>query len=125
MGCAELTLADAISRVDGIEPNAYTNEQKAAWVSECEGKVYTEVFLLTPYEFHPLTYAADASTELAVMPPHDKLYPLYLQAMVLYANGEYDRYTNAMALFNSAWGEFVRWFARVYSPAEGYPKEDA
>ncbi len=120
-----MTLSECIGRVDGIEPNAYTNEQKAAWVSECEGRVYTEVFLLTPSEFTPLTYADDSGTTLAVMPPHDRLYPLYLQTMVLYANGEYDRYANAMALFNSAWGEFVRWFARVYSPAEGYPKEDA
>lgn len=123
MGCAELTLADVISRVDGIEPNAYTNDQKTAWVNEVEGKVYTEVFLLTPYEFRPLTYADDSGTTLAVMPPHDKLYPLYLQAMVLYANGEYDRYTNAMAMFNAAWGEFVRWFARTYAPADGYRAE--
>ena len=118
-----MTLSECIARVDGIEPNAYTNDQKAAWVSEIEGKAYTEVFLLTPYEFQPLTYTDNASDTLAVMPPHDKLYPLYLQAMVLYANGEYDRYTNAMALFNSAWGEFVRWFARTYAPADGYRAE--
>lgn len=118
-----MTLSQVISFVDAIEPNAYTNDQKTAWVSECEGMAYTEVFLLSPYEFHPLAYAADAGTELAVMPPHDKIYPMYLQAKIHFANGEYDRYSNAMALFNAAWGEFVRWFARVYSPADGYKAE--
>jgi len=118
-----MTLSECIAYVDGIEPNAYTNDQKTAWVSECEGMAYTEVFLLSPYEFHPLTYTDNASDELAVMPPHDKIYPLYLQAKIHFANGEYDRYANAMAMFNAAWGEFVRWFARTYSPADGYRAE--
>ena len=118
-----MTLSECIAQVDAIEPNACTDDQKAGWVSECEGKAYTEVFLLSPYEFHPLTYAANASDTLAVMPPHDKIYPLYLQAKLHFANGEYDRYSNAMAMFNSAWGEFVRWFARTYGPADGYRAE--
>ena len=118
-----MTLSECIARVDAMESNAYSNEQKAAWVSECEGKIHTEVFLRSSLEFRPLTYADNAGDTLAVLPPHDKVYPLYLQAMVLYANGEYDRYGNAGALFNGAWGEFVRWFARTYAPADGYPKE--
>ena len=116
-----MTLSECIARVDGIEPNAYTNDQKTRWVSEVEGMAYTEVFLLSPYEFHPLDYTDNSGDMLAVMPPHDKLYPLYLQAKIHFANGEYDRYSNAMAMFNAAWGEFVRWFARTYSPADGYP----
>lgn len=116
-----MTLKECIAFVDGIEPNAYTNAQKTAWVSECEGRVYTDVFLLHPYEFHPLSWTEDGEKTLAVYPPHDKLYPRYLQAMVQFANGEYTRYANSMALFNDAWGEFVRWYARVYSPADGYP----
>ena len=118
-----MTLKAVIDFVDAIEPNAYTNDQKTAWVSECEGMAYTEVFLLSPYEFHPLDYDENEEDTLAVMPPHDKVYPLYLQAKIHFANGEYDRYANAMAMFNAAWGEFVRWFARTYSPADGYRAE--
>ena len=118
-----MTLSEVISYVDAIEPNAYTNDQKTAWVSECEGMAYTEVFLLSPYEFHPLDYDENEEDTLAVMPPHDKIYPRYLQAKIHFANGEYDRYANAMAMFNAAWGEFVRWFARTYSPADGYRAE--
>lgn len=50
--------------------------------------------------------------------PFDKLYRLYLAALIHFANGEYDRYQNSMALFNSACGEYIRWFSRVKCPAE-------
>ena len=43
-----MTLSEVITFVDGIEPNAYTNEQKARWVRECEGLVWTRGFLLEP-----------------------------------------------------------------------------
>ena len=119
-----MTVHQCIAFVDGIEPNAYTNAQKAAWLSECEGQVYTDVFLLHPYEFTPVEYDPENDRILAVYPPHDKIYPRYLQAMIHYANGEYDRYAASMQVFNGAWGEFVRWFCRTYSPADGYPKEE-
>jgi hypothetical protein len=56
--------------------------------------------------------------------PHDDLYTWWLQAQVDLANGEYDRAQNTMAVFNNTWGEFVRWFAQRYDPAQGYPTEE-
>ena len=120
-----MTVSDCITYIDSIEPNAYTAEQKAMWLSECEGKVYTELFLVQPYEFSPVVWDADADRTLAIPAPYDRLYPRYLQAMIHYANGEYDRYAASMQVFNAAWGEFVRWFSRTYNPADGYPKEEA
>ena len=119
-----MTLAQCITYVDGIEPNAYTNEQKAHWVSEIEGRVHTDVFLLPAEDFTPLTYAANSTDTLSVKPPHDKLYYRYLHSMIHYANGEPDRYAMAAALFNDAWGEFVRWFARNYDPAYNVDRPD-
>jgi hypothetical protein len=113
-----MTVNECIAFVDAIEPNAYTGGQKAAWLSECEGQVWTEVFLKHPKDFTPVTYDAQNDRTLAVLPPHDKLYPRYLQAMIHFANGEYDRYAASMQVFNAAWGEFVRWFAGHYAPAE-------
>jgi len=55
--------------------------------------------------------------ELLVKYPHDKIYGAYLIAKVDFANGEYDKYANTMTMFNAFWGEFSRWFARVYCPA--------
>ena len=41
-----MTLSELITFIDGIKPNAYTAEEKTAWINECEGLVQTEVFLL-------------------------------------------------------------------------------
>ncbi len=52
-------------------------------------------------------------------PPHDKVYGAYLGAMVDFANGEYQKYENAMQLYNAYLAEFARWFIARYCPADG------
>lgn len=99
-----VTIQDVIDQVDIIEPNAYSNAVKTNWLNECEGKVYTQLFLVQPYEFKTV------SQSLALPAPYDRMYPRYLQAMIHYANGEYDRYANSMAAFNEVWAEANRWF---------------
>ena len=107
-----MTASECIGYIDGIEPNAYNTAQKLGWLSECEGKVYSQLFLVQPYEFTPITEAD--SRILALPAPYDRIYPRYLQAMIHYANGEYDRYANSMAVFNEALGEANRWFGGDY-----------
>ncbi len=113
-----MTVNNCIAYIDSIEPNAYTAAQKAMWISECEGKVYTDLFLLQPNEFTPVTYDADKDRTLALPAPYDRLYPRYLQAMIHYANGEYDRYANSMAAFNEVWGGLHRWFGANYDVSD-------
>ena len=98
-----MTVQDCIDYVDSIEPNAYNNTQKAAWINECEGKVYTQLFLVQPYEYKTVTQ------QLALPAPYDRMYPRYLQAMIHYADGEYNRYQNSYAMFNEVWAEANRW----------------
>ena len=45
-----MTLREAIARADGVNPNAIDEAQKAAWLSECEGTVQTEVLGVAPDE---------------------------------------------------------------------------
>lgn len=58
-----------------------------------------------------------ANTELLVYPPHDKLYRSYLQAMIFFANGEYTKYNNSIALFNLHMSEYMEWYSRIYNPS--------
>ena len=106
-----MTAQECINYIDAIEPNAYTSTQKLGWLSECEGKVYAGLFLVQPDEFTPIT---DGSRTLALPAPYDRIYPRYLQAMIHFANGEYDRYANSMAVFNEAWNEANRWLGGDY-----------
>lgn len=113
-----MTIKKVIEFVDEIKPNAFSNEAKTAWLNECEGLVQTEVLLWASEEIITYDYAADKDKELLVHAPHDKLYWAYLAAMIDFANGEYDRYQNTMQVFNAYFGEFMRWFARNYRPAD-------
>ena len=65
----------------------------------------------------PLNYFG-GDIQLLAEPPHCKIYPEYIMARIDYANGEYDKYQNTMQMFNAFWGEFSRWFARTYRPAD-------
>ena len=56
--------------------------------------------------------------ELIAPPPHDKIYWVYLAAMIDFAFGEYTKYTNMMEEFNQRLGEYTRWFATFYRPAD-------
>jgi len=109
-----MTILECIQYVDSIEPNAYNGEHKCRWLRECEGKVYTQLFLQQPVGFSVNRMSEIILYELAVPAPYNKIYPRYLQAMIHYANGEYDRYANSMQLFNEAWSELVRWFGQDY-----------
>ncbi len=115
-----MTVSQAIRRVDDVKPNAFSNHTKTIWLNEIEGMVQTEVFLWNPVDAIQYDYAQDKDRELLVNPPHDKLYPAYLEARIDFANGEYSRYQNSMQLFNSFYGEFMRWYANVYQPADAY-----
>ena len=47
-----------------------------------------------------------------------------LQAKIDEANGEYNKYVNSMQIYNEHYGNFVRWFAGLYEPAQGYMSEE-
>lgn len=115
-----MTLSQVIANVDAVKPNAFDNETKTMWLNEVEGMVQTEVFLFNPVDVVQYTYETDKDKTLLVYPPHDKLYGPYLEARIDYANGEYDKYQNTMQMFNSFYGEFMRWYADVYQPADAH-----
>lgn len=58
------------------------------------------------------------AAEVLVPFPYDKIYPAYLAAMIDFAHGEFSRCQNSMALFNSHFKSYQKWYARVYAPAD-------
>lgn len=109
-----MTVKEVIRRTDEIRPdNAFSDEQKLNWVAELEGRLLTEVLLLGPEraEKEKIVFSEEGmERELTIPWPHDTVYVLWLMARVDEANGEYDRYQNAMQVFNGAWDGFVRWY---------------
>lgn len=122
-----MKLREAIERVDDIKPNAFSSAVKTDWLNALEGRIAADVLLLAPAEIAQLryTYPADQNTELLVDPPHDDIYTLWLAAKIDEANGEYNKYQNTMQIYNEHFGDFVRWFASTWEPAQGYISEEA
>lgn len=122
-----MKLREAIERVDEIKPNAFSSTVKTDWINALEGRIAADVLLLAPAEVKQLRYAypADQNTELLIDPPHDDIYTLWLAAKIDEANGEYNKYQNTMQIYNEHFGDFVRWFASTWEPAQGYISEEA
>ena len=122
-----MRIAEVLRLADSVKPNDFSEEAKLSWLNEAEGLVQTEVMLLATDEVIVYRWPEDAETELLVKPPHDKLYTAYLYAMIDFANGEYNKYQNTMKIFNAHFGEFMRYFAERYRPADthGDVYEDA
>jgi hypothetical protein len=60
-----------------------------------------------------------SQTETLISAPHHKIYYTYLMAMIDFANGEYGKYQNTMAIFNSFFQNFAAWYRDTYHPADG------
>ena len=113
-----MTLQEAIQAADAVKPNAFSEAAKTRWLNEAEGKVQLEVQLRPTEDLRFYAWPGDASETLLAAPPHDKLYPAYLAAMIDFANGDYDRYQATAAMFNSHFGDYMRWYAQNLRPAD-------
>lgn len=116
-----MKVKDAIAYADDVKPNAFGDEVKFRWLTELDGRIAADVFLMAKPELDRLRYVCpdDGEDELLADSPHDGIYPVYLSAMIDFHNGEYEKYQNTMTIFNEMYGNFVRWYARVYAPAQG------
>ena len=112
---------DMIERVDLLEPNDYSPEQKLHWLSGLDGKIFRE--LIETHEDPPcgtLPAYVNGDEELLVGAPYgEDLYYYYLQAMIAAENSETQRYNKRMTLFNSVWTALAAWYSRTHRPKRG------
>lgn len=110
-----MTVQEAISQLDEKQHNVYSREDKLRWLAELDSELW-EILRHTGKrkgEFD--RYNADTlpDTPLLVSAPHDRIYRYWLEAQVDYANQEYTRFNNAIALFGKYYGAFVNWCLRT------------
>lgn len=117
-----MTIREIIEQVDDTKPNAFSQKTKMAWIAKLDGTIAANVMLMNIVEAQQLQYKfpEDLDSEPLVGFPHDELYVYWLRAMIDDANGEAEKYENSMAQYNARYGDFVRWFAATYEPAQGY-----
>lgn len=87
------------------------------WLNQVEGQILHEIFLLALSEITP--YSATPTEALAAPYPYDGIYLLWMEAQVDFASGEYERYTNTMQRYNTAWNDLARHIAKCIRPVYG------
>lgn len=92
-----MTAGQAIQQTDGLLPNAIEAADKLRWLETLDGLLGEETGLTIPNAPY------DADTQLPVDRPHGACYIHWLQAKILYTQGEFTRYQNAMNQFNAAY----------------------
>lgn len=114
-----MTLSKAISRIDEMKPNTYTNEQKIEWLSELDARIKAEI--IDTHEggenVHFDGYDEnDTETELLVPSPFTEVYIYWLEAKIDYANSEIGRYNNSIANFNTSFNSYANYYNRHNMP---------
>ena len=113
-----LKAIDIIERVDLLQPNDYSPEQKLRWLSSLDGKILREV--IETHEGNggtPLPrYCSGQETLLVQAPYGEDLYLNYIQAMIAAENSETQRYNRRMTLFNAAYQAWTNYYNRTHRP---------
>lgn len=96
----KITAGQVLTQVDGLLPNAYSREEKLEWLRQAENTVIREV--LQPVRRAEMSTLEKISenTGLLAAAPYDRLYALYVQAQIHFADGDAVRCDNALALWN-------------------------
>lgn len=115
------TFAEIIERVDQNKPSAFEEAEKLRWLTELDGRIATEVMMMSISGVRNLPRGEEAlSCEPLVSFPYDGLYDRYLEAMIDYHNGEMNEYQNSMVAFNAAYNGWLNWYLNTYDPVQGY-----
>lgn len=114
-----MKINEAIQKVDALKPNNYGPEEKVKWLSTLDGIIKNEIIDThegaNKVEFNG--YDMDSlEKELIVPAPYDDIYIKWLEAQIDYSNSEIGKYNNSMAMFNSAYGNYERFYNRTNMP---------
>lgn len=115
-----MTIIEAISYVNEIKPNSYSQSEKIKWLSQVDGTVKKEIIDThegaEAVEFIGYDENTPLDKVLLIPHPYDEAYIRFIEAQIDYANGEIGRYNNSMAMYNTAYASFERFYNRTHMP---------
>lgn len=114
-----MTIRDAIETADRLQPNAYSEEDKLRWLSELDGMITREILQTHTGGENadlPVYSENDLNKSLLADDPYCGIYIHYLFAQINFHNGEFTRYNNAQAAFNTEYQAFSAAYNREHAP---------
>lgn len=115
-----MKISEAISSLDALKFNTYAPSDKVKWLSRLDSMVKKQVIdahegadavSFTGYDDN-----TSLDTELLVPTPYDEMYLRWMEAQIDYHNGEYEKYNNAIIMFNTAFEAYQRYYNGIHKP---------
>lgn len=115
-----MTITEAINKIDSLKHNTYSESDKVDWLSRLDSMVKRHI-IDTHEGAEDVTFtgyddSTDYSTELLVPAPYDEMYLRWMEAQIDYHNGEYNKYNNAILMFNSDYESYQNYYNRNHMP---------
>lgn len=115
-----MTISEAITMVDSLKPNGYSQTDKIGWLSLADGMIKANI--IDTHEggesviFNGYDDSTPVDTELIVKAPYDELYISWLSSKIDFYNGEYAKYNNNIIRYNDALMAFGNHYNRTHMP---------
>ena len=115
-----MKINEAINRLDSLQRNTYTESDKIAWLSRLDSMVKLQI--IDAHEggkckpFAGYTEDTPLDTVLLIPDPYDEVYLRWMEAQIDYHNGEYDKYNNAIIMFNASFEAYRDYYISTHKP---------
>ncbi len=115
-----MKIIEAINRLDTLNFNTYTDDDKVEWLSRLDNMVKKQIIDnhdgAEQITFSGYTPDTPTDTVLLVPAPYDEVYIRWMEAQIHYHNGEYDKYNNAIIMFNTAFQAYAAYYTQTHLP---------
>ena len=117
-----MKIIEAINGLDALKFNTYSQDDKIQWLSRLDNMVKKQI--IDTHEgaesvsFGGYTADTPLDTVLLVPAPWDEVYLRWLEAQIDYHNGEYDKYNNAIIMFNTAFEAYAAYYTQNHMPVK-------
>ena len=115
-----MKIIEAINRLDALKFNTYTQSDKVDWLSRLDSMVKNLVIDThegaEEVDFTGYDDNTNLDTVMLVPAPYDEMYLRWMEVQIDYHNGEYDKYNNAIIMFNTAFEAYKRYYNGIHSP---------
>ena len=115
-----MKISEAISRLDSLKHNTYTQSDKVEWLSRLDSMVKKHI-IDTHEGADEVTFTGyddttDIQTELLIPEPFDEVYLRWMEAQIDYANGEYNKYNQSIEMYKAAYDGYAKYYNRNHMP---------
>lgn len=114
-----MKIGEAISQINSLKPNTYSDKQKIYWLNQLESMV--KRLVIDTHEggdqiaFDGFNENTSVETQLFMPSPFDMAYIYWLEAQIHYANEDIDMYNSAIMMFNATFSEYKADYKRNHA----------